>query len=101
MAEQLDVGFGSKGGIADNDPHLSAVRTTKADQLLAKQRIIGAIMGMVFAAYDLKIHWNSVVAPLQHDNLQVQPKDIGRRLVKASFLGHQMFRSAFVVDGAI
>jgi hypothetical protein len=101
MADQLDVGFGGKGRIADNDHHLSPVRTTKADQHPAKQRMVRAILGMVFAAYDLNIDWDSVVAPLQHDDHDVQPKDIGRILVETPFLGSWMLRASCVVDRAI
>jgi hypothetical protein len=81
VADQLAVGLGGKGSLADNDHHLSPTRTAKADQHPATQRMVGAILGMVFAAYDLNIHWDSVVAPWPHDDHDVPPKDIGRLLV--------------------
>jgi hypothetical protein len=68
VADQLEVGFGGQGSLADHDHHRRPTRTAKADQHPATQRMVGAILGMVCAVYDLNIHWDAVVAPLPHDD---------------------------------
>ena len=58
-------------------------------------------MGIVFDAYELTIHGDSVVAPWPDDDYDVQPKDRGCILVETPLLGPWMLRASCVFDRAL
>jgi hypothetical protein len=104
IAQRLDqahVGPEGIGGVRDDDDLLAPGRRPDITQHLPEQGVFGLIGGIVLASEQRNIDREAIDAPVDREEYDAKPEDIGLQVPEPGFLRHRIFGASLALDGAV